>query len=555
MLSKYSIRIVAAVFLGLSAASAAYTQPKPSEKTAKRPTEKEVMLEQTYINATRERILGNYDAAITLYQEVLQKDSENAAASYELARLYELKKQLDEAITRAERAYILDKKNLFYAEYLAKLLEKKGEYKQAAELYAKLVDILPDEPNLYLSWAYFLVKSGKQDQAIKVYNQLEGRVGVQIELSSRKYQLYLGLNKLKPAEKELQNLTKALPNDGEAWLLLARHYKNTKQTPSAHAAYNKVLDIMPNNSEANIELASSVLASGDELSYLRTMLVVFDSPDHSVADKNMILQPFVSKTISSATAPNAEYMSALLALTEKNALRSPDSYEAQYMQAQILEYTGQFALALDAYRSAIALHKNNMALWEAALGLGVCMGDMKANAGYTDMFLELYPNNPQPYYYQALTLTSQKKYKEASELLAQALPMAGALPDYEALLKSQQSIVWAAQGNKEKSTQAYTKAAEMFNQIAPTAANPQLLAWQWGLMSFAKADFGGCKSQLQKQLTAAKVRPALYELFGDAAAKLGNNSESLEYWQKAEKSGSRSATLTRKISEKIWIED
>jgi tetratricopeptide (TPR) repeat protein len=547
MLSKYSIRIVAAVFLGLSSASSAYTQPKPPEKTVKRPTEKEVMLEEAYINATRERILGNYDTAITLYQEVLQKDSDNAAASYELARLYELKKQLDEAITRAERAYILDKKNVFYAEYLAKLLEKKGEYKQAAELYAKLVDIVPDEPNLYLSWAYFLVKSGKQEQAIKVYNQLESRIGVQVELSSRKYQLYLGLNKLKPAEKELQNLTKALPNDGEAWLLLARHYKNTKQIPSAHTAYNRVLDILPNNSEANIELAAAILASGDEMTYLRTMLVVFDSPDHSAADKNMILQPFVSKTISASTPPNAEYLAALVALSEKNALRSPDSYEAQYMQAQMMEYTGQFALAAQAYQTAVSLHKNNMALWEAALTLSLLLQDAQSLKTYSNEFLELYPNNPQPYYFAAQMLLGEKKTKDALDLLNQALPMAGALPHYEALLKSQQAIAYFLDGNKEKSSPAYTKALEYFAALPPVQANSPLIAWQWAKLSAAKGDFVAAKKQLDKQNTVPFPYPAILDTSGDVALSSGNASEAKNYWQRALSAGSKSQQIGSKI--------
>ncbi|MBL4649594.1 MAG: hypothetical protein JKY03_07675 [Aureispira sp.] len=132
----------------------------------KRPEENDVLLEKLFIEANKEKILGNVDEAIIRYLEVLQKDNENSAANYELARLYKKEESYEKAINRAEKAVELEEYNLLYNELYSGLLEKDGNFKKAAELYANLTDKYPEKQQLYFDWAYFLSKSGKSDQAI-----------------------------------------------------------------------------------------------------------------------------------------------------------------------------------------------------------------------------------------------------------------------------------------------------------------------------------------------------------------------------------------------------
>ena len=63
-----------------------------------RVSEEEVNLQKIFIDANRERILGNYENAESLYKEVLKQDKGNHAASYELGRIYEAMGEEDKAI-------------------------------------------------------------------------------------------------------------------------------------------------------------------------------------------------------------------------------------------------------------------------------------------------------------------------------------------------------------------------------------------------------------------------------------------------------------------------
>ena len=59
-------------------------------------SEEEVNTEKIFIEASQEKILGNYENAVDLYNEVLKRDKDNHAAAYELARMYDV---LDERLS------------------------------------------------------------------------------------------------------------------------------------------------------------------------------------------------------------------------------------------------------------------------------------------------------------------------------------------------------------------------------------------------------------------------------------------------------------------------
>ncbi len=142
-----------------------------------RPKEADIMLEKLFIEATREKILGKKQEALTGFQEVLKKDPKNHMACYEIALLsYELN-QFQQAYTYAENAVNLDKKSVLYVDFFTKLLEMKGEQAKSAALYDKLIESYPDEKIIYLKSADSWIKAGDKEAAIKVYGNLEKRLG------------------------------------------------------------------------------------------------------------------------------------------------------------------------------------------------------------------------------------------------------------------------------------------------------------------------------------------------------------------------------------------
>jgi len=280
-----------------------------------RPKESDVLLEKLFIEANREKILGNLDEAITRYLEVLQKDDNNAAANYELARLYKKEEVYDKAINRAEKAVALEEYNLLYNELYSSLLEKEGNYRKASELYANLTDKYPQKEQLYFDWAYFLSKSGKSDQAIKVYNNLEKRIGVKEKISMRKYKLYMRAGKEKKASQEIELLIEAFPNQATYIIQLANFYVSTGDLEKAKVLYKKALEIDPTNPTANMAMVEFFLQSGDTTRYLTALISTFENPHQNLIFKIKTIQS-LSKQLEEGTM-SLSYLDKVIEIGQK----------------------------------------------------------------------------------------------------------------------------------------------------------------------------------------------------------------------------------------------
>jgi tetratricopeptide (TPR) repeat protein len=97
---------------------------------------------------------GQFDQAITKYQEVLGKNPANATALFEMAYSYLSKKDFDKSFETARRGaeFKSDLLPMFY-DVMASSLDGKGQPQQAIEIYKKGIALVPDASQLYYNMA------------------------------------------------------------------------------------------------------------------------------------------------------------------------------------------------------------------------------------------------------------------------------------------------------------------------------------------------------------------------------------------------------------------
>lgn len=553
---------------------------KPNTTSDKMPQEHDVMLEKAFIEATRERIVGNSEAALAEYQKILQKDNDNDVVLYEVARLHDKMGQLDQALTRIERAVTLDKGNLPYNQLYVSLLEKKGEYKRAAEQFPKLIERYPDREQLYIDWAYFLAKANKPDQAIKAYLQLEERVGFRPEIVLRRHQLYLSMNKAKQAEKELLTLVEKMPSDVNSWLTLAHYYKNTGRADKAREAYREVLRLDNANPEANVELSSLLLAEGDEAGYLRSLASVFDSPTQSGEAKVKILEPLIGKAL---TTNDEAYRNKILDLCMKVLQAHPSQYKAHWFYAQFLQKNKQYAQAFDEYKQAIDLHKNTIDIWRGLLETAYELRRIGDIYVYSQEMLDLFPSHAIGYYYHAIALHYKGEFGKAIEMSETAQPMAASDTNLNALIFCQLGIDYAAVGKSDKSDKALDnalkvqpnngdvwgrvayayalrnqkldQALQLIQKATTNQAQNPLFETVYAAVLYRQGKFSDAKTWLeQARQHGGSEFPETLEQYGDVLYRLNDTNKAVEFWEKALNKGATSPNLQRKVSTKQIVE-
>ncbi|MEM9991696.1 MAG: tetratricopeptide repeat protein [Bacteroidota bacterium] len=196
-------------------------------------SEFEVSLQGEFIDASREKLLGNYEKAADAYKAIVRKDRSKHAAHYELARVYAKLDRDDEAQKAIKEAIALESENIWYQFFQAELFEKMSDDRRAAAVYADLVRRYPKNEKYYFKQAFYLVRARDIDEAIDVYDALEKKVGLTEEIVRRKHTLYMGAGDLKKAAKELERLTTAFPKQLDYQHLLATFYLQIEQGDKA----------------------------------------------------------------------------------------------------------------------------------------------------------------------------------------------------------------------------------------------------------------------------------------------------------------------------------
>lgn len=552
---------------------------QPPEKV--RPKENDVLLEKLFIEANREKILGNTDEAITRYLEVLQKDNDNAAANYELARLYKQEDDYDKAIDRAEKAVDLEEYNLLYNELYSSLLEKQGNFKRAAELYANLTDKYPEKQQLYFDWAYFLSKSGKSDQAIKVYNNLEKRIGVKETISMRKYKLYMLSGKDKKASQEIEMLVEAYPNEAEYIIRLANFHASAKDLEKAKALYKKALDIDPTNPTANMAMVEFFLQSGDTSRYLNALVNTFENPHQNLTTKLKTLQSLSKQLESGSIGP--AHLDKVIEISQKLNETHPGDPKVNLILGNLLYQQKDYRQAIPNYNIAIRFVKNDLSLWQNLLESLHLTNKQKELQERSEQFMELYPSQASSYYYLGIAYYQKGNYEKSIKELNQAIDIAAI--DLSIQAKSLSYIAKNYEGleNIEKAEKTYnealsmqpndleinhdyayslaqrgtdlSKAQELIKNILSQDANNVKYLTTKGFILYKQNKYTLAEQEVNKALSlGGNERPETLERYGDVLFKLGKETEAVNYWQKALDKGSLSSLLQRKISTKQLYE-
>ncbi|MEM9929198.1 MAG: tetratricopeptide repeat protein, partial [Bacteroidota bacterium] len=216
-------------------------------------TEASIKKETRFIEAKREALLGKTEKAIGMFKELVADEPQMDAAQFELGRLQFAAGDTEAAIEALRKAYG-QRPSEVYAAFLAELYQASGRHAEGAALFAELIKQDPSNEAYYLERAAFLVRAQNIKGAVATYNQLESRIGVNLELARHKHALYLGLGDVKRAEKELTALVDSRPDRLQYRHMLAGFYTSQGDKAKARKVYEDILRLQPADVKAQLAL-------------------------------------------------------------------------------------------------------------------------------------------------------------------------------------------------------------------------------------------------------------------------------------------------------------
>jgi tetratricopeptide (TPR) repeat protein len=558
------------------AKSTAPVKPVVEEKTISDDDKNE--FEYTFIEGLKQKMIGNQQAAITLFSKCLQINPNSSAAMFELAKIHSGNGDMTSSSLLLEKAIKIEPENKWYKVLLAQIYEQGKQFKQAADLYQQLYSL--ESENLeYLYMNAALLSSAKEyDQAIDAYNNLEKKVGINDQISVEKQQIYQAAGKKKEALAELQKLIDFNPKEPRYYGLMADYYLSEKDEVNALKYYMKILEIDPDNGFVLFSLTSFYREKEDKEK-------AWEYARKGFLNKSVEVETKIQFYLMITAGPDKPFFTEdqISELVDILVKTNSDDYRVYTVYAEFLISKGKLLEAREQLRKVLETQKDNYMIWERMILISNDLLDFKTVYADAEKALSLFPNQPTLYGLKAVACLQLEKYTEALDVLKEgenyvldnkllqvqfALYKAEAyykLDRVEEAFKTFDDVIkldpenWMAMNNYAYYLSVKNENLEKAEELSSKAvrANPEnstyLDTYAWVL--FMRKDYSLAKFYMESAIKfGGDKNGVIVEHYGDILIMLGEKEKALEQWKKALATGEGTKLLSEKIKQGRYLD-
>ena len=530
----------------------------------------------SFVEAAKQKMLGNADYAVALYTKCLSIDPRSSAALYELARLNFSAGDLKSSIQKLELACKISPKNVWYWLYLGEVYMKANLVDKTVDTYQKVIQLEPNNLSYRTTLGRYMLMNAKFQDALAVYDAAGKLFGVNESVCVGKSQVFLNLNDREKAVAEIQKLIDAYPDTIKYLGMLAELYNQFHDTDNSLKIYKQLLKKDSTNALVQMSMYNFYRSNQNTEDAYPMLLKFFNNKSGDPQKKVGILLKDYGSQSDISISKFSELLSILSSV-------HPNDNNVLSVKADQLIRERKYKEAKAVLNSIIEQNPSDMRVWEQIVSLDAQMGDYPLLNKESKTALELYPNVAFFHLYNGISLYFLHNFSDAVKVLLQGLDFAA--DDQDALLQ-----FYTYLGESYYKLQMYKESSKYFDdalsinpldtyilnnysyylslrgvdlqkaeammikciQASPNNAT-YLDTYGWVLFTLKKY-------QEARQVQASAVRldagrnGILLEHYADILFKCGEIDDALEYWNKALKTGKYSTLLEKKIQTKNYIE-
>lgn len=361
----------------------------------------------SYYEALKQKGIENNDRAIQSLQKCVTLEPNNAAVYNELGRNYLKLRKYKEAYDSFEKAFQIDPKNRWYLHGMYDVAYQMQDFNQAIAIVIKLVAF---EPNYKEDLTSLYMYTQQYDKALVLINEMNDDLGKSEKRDNYKKEI-LKDARFQGNEKDdlLQSIAKN-PKDESNYIALIYLYSNSNQEEKALEVAKKLETAIPDSDWAQVSLFKFHLNNNDGPKAVKSMHQILDSDKIDNKIKHRVLNEFL---IFAKNNPgyDADLMKAV-------------SYFDSDKEVAVAKEVGKFFQSKSEWNQAKSYYemnlKNNPNDLESALLLFemyVKLEQFDVLAQKSEEMTELFPSQPDLYYYAGLANNQLKKFSKAKDYL------------------------------------------------------------------------------------------------------------------------------------------
>lgn len=443
--------ILIILFFALFSNSASVSAQTEPEDIALAPDD----YQDAFYESLKQKGIENYDKAIASLEKCIKIKPSDAVAYFEVGKNYLALKEYQNAQNAFEKATQLNPKNKWYWLGIYDVSYETKNYPLAIETIQKII-VFDEEYKDDLISLYML--TNQYDKALTAINEMNDKFGKSEDRDRYKMQI---LSQGKYQNAEISNLIdqiKKNPKEESNYVNLIFLYSKSEETDKALDVAKQLAKEIPNSEWAQVSLFKGYLDANQADKAIKSMNVILSSSKIDSKIKHRTLNEFLIYVNK-----NPQYAADL-----EKAI----SYFDNDKEVDVAKEIGKFYHSKNQFENAIKYYEKDLMTnsdtdRETNLLLLDAYAQAKQFAPMTKRamtMIEVYPSQPQFYYYAGLGSNQLQQFKNAKTVLEMGLDYVVDDKKLEANFNIQLGEAYNGLGDAKKKEEYFLKANELLKQ-------------------------------------------------------------------------------------------
>ena len=367
--------------------------------------------EDYFFEALAQRGIENYDKAIVAIQKCLEKEPKNPAFLYELGKNQLDAKDYVAAEITFKSAVEIDNKQRWYWNGLYDVYYQTKNFEKAIEVVQKLIEF---DPNMREDLVSLYMNTDQKEKALYLLKEMEASSHLTKTMEFYKLKLESSKEFASPKKETLEKGIKEHPKYEQNYIDLISLYLSFNQEEKAFEVARVLEKEIPNSDWAHVSLVKFYLASNDGINASKSMFKVLMNSKIDLKIKHRVFNEFLIFAVKNPTF-----------FTDVDAAIPYFDNDSEIAVAKEVAkfFWKKSDLDKAIYYFEIAIKKSPDDIESLNYFLEVLQQkqDYQRLVVKATECIELFPTQPNYYFYAGLGYNQLKNYKKAKENLENGL--------------------------------------------------------------------------------------------------------------------------------------
>ena len=361
-MKKYGIIQISLFALALTALMSCVAKRGTDRTQAELLKYDEAAFDYYYSEALKQKFMGNAGDALMYFEQCRRLNPESDAVHYQIAQILLSAGNFKNGKSYAQRAYDLDKANIWYSSLLAGIYYQESKIDSAIYIYEKALELTPDNDNVWIFLANLYAEKGDYGSAIRAHQALKQKYGINENFTPVYIQILMLANRLDLALAEAQEAIKLFPEEVMFYAQLAEIYGRKDEGEKAIEVYRQLLEDNPQNPQVLMSVCDFLL--GEERYYELFQILNSVILDDEISKEDKI--SFFAKILEIPNLPSDVVDQTVVALMILESVYDHDDIVV-LLRPELLDKNNRKAEAIERLELIVKWRPDNYFAWEKLL--------------------------------------------------------------------------------------------------------------------------------------------------------------------------------------------